>query len=72
MTDFSLPVTIPDDKTSEFMSALRWHFRMNTATPAELKALATADLRADLIKIFKAYKRHIHETQPPSDEIEIT
>ena len=72
MTDFSIPVSIPDEKTSEFMSALRWHFKMATATPAELKALAAADLRADLIKIFKAYKRHQWETQPPSDEIDIT
>ena len=72
MADFSLPVTVPDDKVSEFLDALRWHYKMPTATPAQLRNKAAEDLRTDLIKMFKAYKRYQLEINPPSDEINIT
>lgn len=68
MADFSLPVTVPDDKVSEFLDALRWHYKMPSATPAQLRQKAVEDLHADLIKIFKDYKRSL----PVADEINIT
>ena len=72
MADFSLPVTIPDTHVDDFMDALRWHYDMSNATPAELKTLAADELRSELKAVFKAYKKHIWQTSPPSDEIDIT
>ena len=72
MADFTLPVTVPDDKVDTFMDALRWHYKMSNATPAELKTLATNELRANLKDVFKQYKKWYHANNPPSDEIDLT
>lgn len=73
MADFSLnPITVPDDKVADFIEALRWHFDNQAATPAQLKALVTDKVRADLVGIYKAWRKYQLTINPPSDEIDIT
>ena len=72
MADFSLTIDVEDAKVAEFLDALRWKFDNAAATPAQLKALVTANVRNDLKQVFKAYKKHLLTISPPSDEIDIT
>ena len=72
MADFSLPVTVPDDKVDEFIDGLRWHYDNDAATPQQLRDLVAADVRQILKQRYKAwikYKTTI--LAPPSDEIDI-
>ena len=72
MADFTIDLDIEDAKVAEALDAFRWHFNAPAATPAQLKQLVKDDVRANLVKIFKAWKKYQLTVAPPSDEIIIS
>ena len=71
MADFSVPITVPDDKLQDFLESQRWHYDNAAATPQELRDAVAADVRQLLVKRYKAWKAYQLQINPPSDEIDI-
>jgi hypothetical protein len=59
MADFSVTITVPDDKVADLQNALRARFGTNqdgsAKTPAELKALFDAEVKRVLRRIYSDY-----------------
>jgi len=80
MADFSITLTVPDDKISEFVDALNWAWGENdngdgTTTPktgAELRAEFKQRSENALKDVFRRYKEHLRQQQAVDDDIDIT
>lgn len=59
MADFTVTITVPDDKVTDLQNALRAHFGKNPdrsdKTPAELKASFDAEVKRVLRRIYSDY-----------------
>jgi hypothetical protein len=65
MADYTLTVTIPDNKQTEFIAALRWHFGKkedgNEYSASELRAKLKESLQNSMSDIFKRYKVYLRD-----------
>ena len=78
MADFSLSITIPDDKVAEMIDALNWNYgqleedgELRDRTAAELKALVNAGTVQALKDIYKRYQAYLLTQSPVDDIIDI-
>ena len=76
MADFSVPLTVPDDKVAGLVAALRWHWGQKSEgveyTNAELRAKLKASVEASLRDIYKRHLEHLRAQTPVDDTIGIT
>lgn len=63
MADITIVVTIPDGQTAEFYDSLRFKYGRKADgtqfTNAELRALLKDEVRADIKKNFRTYKKSL-------------
>ena len=76
MADFSVSITVPDEKTSELVDALRWAWGAKDdgepKTPAELKAEFKTRSEAALKDVFKRHKEHLRAQSVIDTAIDVT
>lgn len=80
MADFSIPLTVPDNKTTELVDALRWKFFHASMTPEDYAQITPAQLRARLKEqnenflkaAFIEHKRWLASQAASNDSIDIT
>lgn len=79
MADFSVPITVPDNKATELLDALRWKWYAvgmtpedyAQITPAELRARLKEKIEAELKAAYIEHKRWLASQAAPTD-IDIT
>ena len=76
MADFSVALTVPDDKVTELAAALRWHWGQKSPgveyTQAELRAKLKSSVEDSIRGIFLRHKEHLRNSQAVSGDIAIT
>lgn len=76
MANFSISLTVPDDKVTELVEALCWHWGQKSPgveyTTAELRAKLKASVEDSLKGIFLRHKEHLRNSQAVSGNIAIT
>jgi len=80
MANFSVSLTVPNDKVGELVDALNWAWGEKdngdgTTTPktaAELKAELKARSKKSLKDVYLRYKEHLRNIQSVEGDIDIT
>ena len=80
MADFSIQLTVPDEKVTELVDALNWSWNDGEVpdvplTGAEIKTELKSRIEMDLQRRFKTYKNHLRyiaATNLDSDQLGIT
>lgn len=77
MAAFNLTITVPDNKVSELVDALNWHYAdeqgdANPETAGQLRARVESHTIQALKDIFKRHKEYLREQQAIDDQIAIT
>ena len=70
MADFSIQLTVPDERLDEFLAALAHHFNdgqdpPQEYTPAQLRAGVKDEIKQTLIKWFREYRQFQRENDDP-------
>lgn len=82
MAAFNLNITVPDNKVSELVDALNWHYADEQPkdgngdpipeTAGQLRARVESHTIQALKDIFKRHKEYLREQQAIDDQIAIT
>lgn len=79
MADFSVPLTVPDNKVTELLDAINWSVNRtdengdpDPMTGTEARAWLKSSVEQSLRDIFKRHKEHLRAQQAIVDSIDIT
>lgn len=78
MADFTIPLTVPDDKVNDLIDALNWSFNdgedpVIPLTAAQLRDKLKARVQGDLERRFKEHRHYLRYIQiVDSDELGVT
>jgi hypothetical protein len=68
MADFSVTLTVPNDKVNDLVAALRWHWGEKSPgveyTQNELRAKLKTSVESSLHDIFRRHKEHLRAQTP--------
>ena len=75
MADFSVSITVPNEKRSELVEALRWHWGPNEddseKSVSELRAALKTSVESSLRDIFIRHKRYLRDQQEIDGSLEL-
>lgn len=80
MADFSISLTVPDNKVTELVAALRWHWGqvddgaggLRDRTQGELKGKLKESVEGSVKNIFTRHKKHLRDQGALNDDLALT
>jgi len=75
MADFTIPLTVPDNKVAELVAALRWHWPAPEGTEftnAQLRAKLKASVESSIRDIFTRHKEYLRAQTEIDNTLDLT
>ena len=76
MADFSISLTVPDNKVTELVAAMRWHYGEKSEgveySQAELRGLLKTSVENSLKNIFTRHKVYLRDQGALKDDLSLT